>query len=372
MRTWITRTGLATALGAGSEETWSRAVAGGSGVREIEIFDAQRYPARRAATVPGPWPVDRGRAFLGVAADELQRRGALPRDCALVLGSTLGGMDLGTRFVRQGLSGPVEGLEFYLASNQAQWLAARLGIGGPVRVVCDACASGASAMALARRMIRAGACRAAVAGGYDPFCEFVHAGFCALGVVTRTECRPFDARRDGMVLGEGAGLALLEAEPCEGAVELAGTGLTADAFHLTKPEPKGEMAAEAIRLALAEAGEEASAVGYVNAHGTGTIANDRMEAEAIRRAIGRGVPVSSTKPAIGHTLGGAGAIEAILTAEMMRRGVLLPTLGHESADPACEGLDVIVGAPRETRVRVAVSTSFGFGGQNAAVVLRWA
>lgn len=361
--------GVVTALGIGLEETWSRAVAGGSGVRAVEVFDARRYPARQAATVPGTWPVDRGRAFLELAAGELLRRGALPPDCALVLGSTLGGMDLGTRFVRSGLSKAVDGLEFYLAHEQARWLGARLGIRGPVRVVCDACASGASSMALARGLIRAGRCRAAIAGGYDPFCEFVHAGFCALGVVTRTSCRPFDPRRDGMVLGEGAGLALIETEPVEGAVELAGAGLTADAFHLTRPEPSGEMASEAIRLALEEAGEPPSAVGYVNAHGTGTVANDRMEASAIRRVLGDGVPVGSSKPAIGHTLGGAGAIEAILTAEMLRRGVLLPTVGHESLDPLCEGIDVIT-RPRETRVRVAVSTSFGFGGQNAALVLR--
>ncbi len=362
--------GVVTALGAGLEETWTRAAAGESGVRNIETFDARRYSAGQAATVAGAWPADRGLAFLEVAADELLRRGAPPSDCALVLGSTLGGMELGTRFVRAGLAGHGEGLEFYLAQQQARWLASRLGIDGPVRVVCDACASGASAMALARRIIRAGRCRAAIAGGYDPFCEFVHAGFCALGVVTRAVCRPFDPRRDGMVLGEGAGLVLLETEPSEGAVELAGAGLTADAFHLTRPEPTGEMASEAIRLALEEAGEPPSAVGYVNAHGTGTVANDRMEAAAIRRAVGEGATISSTKPAIGHTLGGAGAIEAILTAEMIRRGVLLPTLGHKSLDPVCHGLDVVAGGARETRVRVAVSTSFGFGGQNAALVLR--
>lgn len=370
MRTWITRLGVVTALGAGLEETWTRAAACDSGVRDIDTFDTRRYPARQAATVAGAWAVDRGRAFLEVAAEGLLRRGAPPPDCALVLGSTLGGMELGTRFVRAGLAGTGEGLEFYLAQTQARWLASRLGIDGPVRVVCDACASGASAMALARRIIRTGRCRAAIAGGYDAFGEFVHAGFCALGVVTRAGCRPFDTRRDGMVLGEGAGLVLLETEPSDGAVELAGVGLTADAFHLTRPEPTGEMASEAIRLALLEAGEPPSAVGYVNAHGTGTVANDRMEAAAIRRAIGDGVPVSSCKPAIGHTLGGAGAIEAILTAEMIRRGVLLPTVGHETLDPVCQGLDVVAGQARETRLRVAVSTSFGFGGQNAAVVLR--
>jgi 3-oxoacyl-[acyl-carrier-protein] synthase II len=217
-----------------------------------------------------------------------------------------------------------------------------------------------------------------VCGGFDPLCEFVFAGFHALQALTPDLCRPFDRDRNGMALGEGAGVLLLEAwdrAMGRGARilgEVIGYGESTDAFHMTRPDPEGKGAIAAMRSALEDAGVAPESVGYINAHGTGTSFNDAMEATAIHVVFGpRGteVPVSSTKSMIGHLLGGAGAVEAILTVLAIREGRLPPNLNYRTPDSAC-GLHIVATTEEVPSTDVAISNSFGFGGANASLVFR--
>jgi 3-oxoacyl-[acyl-carrier-protein] synthase II len=267
-------------------------------------------------------------------------------------------------------------------------VAMRHGLHGQTYGVVSACAAGAHALGTAARMIQTGDADAALAGGAEAaITGIATAAFAAMGATSPSGVsRPFDARRDGFVMGEGAGMLVLEdAEAAErrGAKPLAevlGYAATSDAHHLTAPEPSGREAARAIELALADAGLEPGDVDYVNAHGTSTPLNDRSETEALKSALGddaHRIPVSSTKSAIGHLLGAAGAVEAVATIGALRKGIAGPTLGYEEPD---EGLDLDY-VPREARELerrpngagprplVALSDSFGFGGHNAVICL---
>jgi 3-oxoacyl-[acyl-carrier-protein] synthase II len=238
-----------------------------------------------------------------------------------------------------------------------------------------ACASGTQAVALAADWIRTGRADVVLAGGTDLLCRFVVAGFNALRA-TAEVARPFDRERRGLVLGEGAAVLLLEAKDHaarRGAAALArvlGVGAAGDAVHMTAPDREGRGAARAMAAALADAALRPAAVDFVSAHGTGTPYNDGMEAAAITSVFGRrGVAVDSIKGAIGHTLGAAGAFEAVVCVEALRAGAIPPTTGLVDVDPACADLDLVQGAARERRVAVALSTSSGFAGTNAALVL---
>ncbi|MFN8641031.1 MAG: beta-ketoacyl synthase N-terminal-like domain-containing protein [Candidatus Binatia bacterium] len=241
-----------------------------------------------------------------------------------------------------------------------------------------ACASGTHAVGLARELIALDRADVVVAGGAEALCEFVVAGFACLRATTTSAVRPFDARRDGLALGEGAALVVVESAAhatrrgAPAAIEVAGHGLSADAVHMTAPARDGAGAARAMRAALADAGLAPDDVDVVSAHGTATVFNDAMEMAAIPAALGGAatrVPVSGIKGAIGHTLAAAGAFEAVLCARILRDGVVPPTTGCDELDPAC-GLDVVRGAPRALTARVALSTSSAFAGNNAAIVLR--
>jgi 3-oxoacyl-[acyl-carrier-protein] synthase II len=254
--------------------------------------------------------------------------------------------------------------------------------------IVSACSSGAHAVGAAMRMIQYGDADAAVAGGAEAtLTEFGFACFNALQALSPSGIsRPFDARRDGFVMGEGAGMLVLEEERAaqeRGATilgEVAGYGSTSDAHHLTAPEPTGEPAARAIELALRDAGLTPDDVSYVNAHGTSTPLNDAAETAALKRALGESrakrIPVSSTKSAIGHLLGAAGAVEAVATVETLRTRVIPPTLGYEVPDPELD-LDYVPGEARPLLTAngqppAAISNSFAFGGHNVALVLRGA
>jgi 3-oxoacyl-[acyl-carrier-protein] synthase II len=263
-------------------------------------------------------------------------------------------------------------------------LALRYGWTGPTFAVGSACASGGHAIGVATRMIQTGDADAVVTGGSEaPLTPITLAGLRVMETLSSTGVsRPFDARRDGFVVGEGAGVLVLEAE--EAAVargarilgEVLGYGATTDAHHVAMPDPSGRGAERAIRLAMRDAGVEPEEVDYVNAHGTATEANDRMETLALKQALGDEawrVPVSSTKSVIGHLLGGSGAVEAVATVHALRRGVAPPTAGYAEVDP---GLDLdYVPAARPLRDvdghgrRVALSNSFGFGGHNVVLCL---
>jgi 3-oxoacyl-[acyl-carrier-protein] synthase II len=267
-------------------------------------------------------------------------------------------------------------------------LAMRNGIHGQTYGVVSACAAGAQAIGAATRMIEAGDAEAAVAGGAEAaITGLATAAFAAMGATSPTGIsRPFDARRDGFVIGEGAGILVLEeagAAEHRGADvlgEVLGYGATSDAHHLTAPEPSGREAARAIELALADAQLGADDLDYVNAHGTSTPLNDRSETDALKSALGEHawrVPISSTKSAIGHLLGAAGAVEAIATLISLQRAIAPPTLGYGEPD---EGLDLDYvpdgarplpqhGDAEEARQRIGISNSFGFGGHNAVLCL---
>jgi 3-oxoacyl-[acyl-carrier-protein] synthase II len=275
-----------------------------------------------------------------------------------------------------------------MGNAAAAALAMRHGIHGQTYGVVSACAAGANAIGSAVRMIEAGDAEAALAGGAEAaLTGLAVAAFAAMGATSPSGVsRPFDARRDGFVMGEGAGVLVLEeaeAAKRRGAEvlgEVLGYGATSDAHHLTAPEPSGAEAARAIDLALEDAGLGADEIDYVNAHGTSTTLNDRTETEALKMALGaeaRRVPVSSTKSAIGHLLGAAGAVEAIATIGALQRGAAPPTLGWEEREEGLD-LDYVPGEARALPARrngdgarplVGISNAFGFGGHNAVLCL---
>lgn len=278
------------------------------------------------------------------------------------------------------------GIPQYMPNAGAAAVSMKYGLRGQTYSVVSACSSGAHAIGSALRMIQFGDADAVVAGGSEAtLTAFGFACFNAMQALSPTgRCRPFDARRDGFVMGEGAAMLVLEeasAAQARGAAilaEVAGYGSTSDAYHLTAPEPTGGPAARAIELALVDAGVTPEQVSYVNAHGTSTPLNDSAETAALKRALGeeraRQIPVSSTKSAIGHLMGAAGAAEAVATVAALRARVVPPTLGYEVPDPDCD-LDYVPGESRamptsDGEPPIAISNSFAFGGHNVTLVLR--
>jgi len=259
-----------------------------------------------------------------------------------------------------------------------------VGVTGPSLGLVTACAAGAHAIGLAADYVRTGQADWALAGGAEAvMLRLVYAAFDRMGALTpntdpRSASRPYDARRDGFVMGEGAGVVLLESEShaCrrggEALAELLGMGSTCDAFHITAPHERGEGAQAAMAHALDSAGLSPDQVDYINGHGTSTLLNDRAETYAIKSLFGERaaeIPVSSTKSQIGHLLGAAGGVEACAVVSAMTEGFIPATTTWEERDPECD-LDYVPGMPREKPIRVALSNSFGFGGQNACLVLR--
>ncbi len=245
----------------------------------------------------------------------------------------------------------------------------RLGLNGPALTVSTACSSSAKVFATAARHIQAGWCDAAVVGGADSLCQMTLYGFHSLQLVSAQPCRPLDVQRDGISIGEAAAFALLERPAdAEAGVALLGYGESADGYHLSSPHPDGRGALEAMRAALERAGLDADALDYVNLHGTGTPANDSAETRAVDALAGRGVPVSSTKGWTGHTLGAAGATEAVFGALAIEHGFLPGTLNLDTPDPALAPLDLIRSS-RDATVRRVLSNSLGFGGSNCSLLL---
>ena len=260
----------------------------------------------------------------------------------------------------------------------ATGLAREIGVRGPVVSPSIACASGTHVVGLALELIRAGQADVCVVGGVETLCAFVVNGFNCLRATTADTVRPFDARRSGLLLGEGAAMLVVEerdharARGARTDVEVVGTGLAGDATHMTAPARDGAGAARAMRMALTDAGIAPTDVDFISAHGTGTIYNDAMEMAAITSVFGEAaarIPVNSIKGSIGHTLGAAGSFEAIMCAQVLRTGLIPATVNCEQLDPACH-LDIVIGAPRRQPVRTVLSTSSAFAGNNAAIVLQ--
>jgi 3-oxoacyl-[acyl-carrier-protein] synthase II len=265
----------------------------------------------------------------------------------------------------------------YQAQRQALDLADALGFRGPITIIANACASGANAIGHAWELVRSGQFERVVTGGYDALSHLVFAGFDSLQALSTTQCRPFDAHRDGLGLGEGAAVLTLESlehARRRGASilgEVIGYGASSDLHHLTQPHPRGDAALVSMKEACENARVEPAQIHYVNAHGTGTPLNDSAEAEAINRFFGERattLPVSSTKSSIGHLLGAAGAVEAIVCLMALRGQWLPPTLTLQERDAAC-AFPVVTHAT-DAPLDCALTNSFGFGGANASLILR--
>jgi len=264
-----------------------------------------------------------------------------------------------------------------MANAGASGISMEFGITGPAFTVATACASSAHAIGLATNMVRSGMCDVAIAGGSEAtFSEGLLLAWEAMRVVSPTVCRPFSRDRNGMMLGEGSAMLVIESlehAQARGATplaEIAGFGMSSDAHHVTQPSAEG--AARAVTRALNDAGIRPEQMGYVNAHGTGTLVNDVTETRALHQAFGDHagrLAVSSTKSMHGHTLGAAGAIESAAAILALREGFLPPTIHYNEPDPECD-LDYVPNKARKAKVNVAMSNSFGFGGQNDTIIIR--
>jgi 3-oxoacyl-[acyl-carrier-protein] synthase II len=288
-------------------------------------------------------------------------------DC-IVMGTTSGGMSLGEEFYRSLASGlpawsATRKVRAYAPQEPVMQAMSTFGFSSPVRIVSNACASGTNALGLACQMIRAGTARRVLAGGYDALSQLVFAGFDCLRAMTAEKCRPFDAGRTGLSLGEGAAVFCLEKADCD--LSITGYGSSTDTHHLTQPHPSGCGPLSAMRRALESANADPTSVEYINAHGTGTPLNDSSEARAIL-AICPNAPVSSTKSMTGHALGAAGAIEAAFCCLALRAEFLPSNINFAQSEFP---LDIVANKIRPRKIHRMVSNSFGFGGSNAAVVL---
>ncbi len=407
-RVVVTGMGAITPIGTGLEAFWDGLVAGRSGVGPITQFDASEFETRIAAEVHDFDPtaymdrkearrMDRFAQF-AVAATALALKdagldglqGVDPERVGVLIGSGIGGIKTLEEQARILVEkGPRRVSPFLvpmmipdIASGQVSIL---FGAKGHNACSVAACASGANSIGDAFRVIQSGMADVMITGGTEAaITPLAMAGFCAAGALsTRNEepekaSRPFDKERDGFVMGEGAGILILEALESarrRGAriyAELVGYASTGDAYHITAPDPTGEGAARAMRMALADAGVKPEEVGYINAHGTSTQYNDKFETLSIKLVFGEHahrIPVSSNKSMVGHLLGAAGGVEAIATALALYHGVLPPTINYEHPDPECD-LDYIPNEARHQQVEVAISNSFGFGGHNAVLVFR--
>jgi 3-oxoacyl-[acyl-carrier-protein] synthase II len=306
-----------------------------------------------------------------------------PERIGVSIGGTTGGMLEAEDLLRRRLAGdldrmPARGLVAMPVHSTADALAAVFGCRGPRVTAVTACSSSANSVGLGADLIQDDRADVVLTGGTDSHCKMTYAGFNALQALSPDVCRPFDRRRAGLSLGEGAAVFVLEEEGrarkrgAEILAEFAGYGMSADAYHLTAPDPEARGAALAMRRALRDAGVEPRAVGYVNAHGTGTPQNDPIETRAIKAVFADHacrLAVSSTKSQTGHCLGAAGAIEILATVLALRHGFLPPTVNLEERDPECD-LDYVPRHARAERVSLAVSNSYGFGGNNTSVVLK--
>jgi len=383
--------GVVSPYGAGVKTFWAGLAAGTCAIRPITLIETDGFRSRIAAEVPADTVAGLGVSARRTRADRLglaAAREALAdavlsardrAETALVVGAVGGGMFEGEEWyweeTRNGRPSPrITALRSILPCTHAETLGFRLGLGGPKETVVMACASGAAAIALGADLIREGAASCALVGGVDALTRICFMGFNALRLLDPEPCRPFDRDRKGMSIGEAAAFLVLEdAERCRarGARhhgELLGAAVTTDAHHVTAPHPEGEGMVRAMTQALHNARVAPDDIGYVNAHGTGTLQNDRTEALALARVFGAGrVLVSSTKSLVGHTMAAAGSLEAVATLLTLQHGLVPPTAHLEHVDPEIP-FDCVPRVAREAPLERALSNSFGFGGQNVSLI----
>lgn len=405
-RVVITGMGAVTSLGMGADSLWQAIANGKSGISRIERIDVADLPTQVAAEIKA---FDAG-AFMdrkeakrmdrfaqyAVAATRLALEEARLDEedlqqarAGMMIGTGIGGLETLENQHRVLLEKGADRVSPFLVpmmlpNMAAGMVAIKYRIKGFVECVVTACASSTNAVGDAFKLIRRGAADVMIAGGTEaPITRLAMAGFCASKTMSTnldaaSACRPFDAQRDGFVMGEGSGVLVLEelqhaiARGVGIIAELVGYGCTNDAYHMTAPAPDGEGAAHCMQLALADAAIGPEAVQYINAHGTSTELNDKIETAAIKSVFGQHahrLAVSSTKSMTGHLLGAAGGIEAIITASAIRDGFVPPTINYHQPDPACD-LYVVPNQGENRSIRYALSNSFGFGGHNATLVLK--
>ncbi|MGH2920549.1 MAG: beta-ketoacyl-ACP synthase II [Gaiellaceae bacterium] len=406
-RVVITGLGAVTPLGNDVDTSWANLVAGKSGAADIKQWDASAYPVHFACELkdfdPQTWierkqarRMDRFAQMIVAAARQAETDSGLNVEpeaerIGASIATGIGGLQAFQDCYDVLLArGPDRVNPFsipqIIPNMGAAWVSMELGTRGPLSSQCTACAASNMAIGDAADMIRLGRADVVFAGGTEAgITEVGIAGFSAMRALSRRNetpeaaSRPFDAGRDGFVMGEAGGVVVLEeleharARGAKIYAELLGYGLSSDAKHVTEPDPSGANPARAMRMAFADAGIEPDEVDYINAHGTSTPLGDASETKVIKLALGDEVaqktPVSSTKGATGHCLGAAGAVEAIFTILAVNRNTLPPTINYEAPDPDCD-LDYVPNDAREADVRVGVSNSFGFGGHNACIVVR--
>ena len=395
-RTVITGLGAVSAVGTGLPEFWDALVNGRDGTKAITAFDPSLYRTKIAAEVSPFYPerhfskkevrrLSRCDQFGLVAFREAWRsarldREPVDRERVGVIGSRVRGHPLRGKIFQRILRGIQKSspslLISYSLATTTDLIAVESGLKGPRTTTATVCSSSSASIGVAYEMIQMGLADVMVTGGSDSLCEVSYSGFSSLKLVDPENCKPFDKRRQGLVLGEGAGILILEdlehakkrGAPIHG--EFLGYGICADAYHLTAPEPNGEGVERVIRLALDHAGVSPDEVGTINAHGTATPFNDIAETRGIKRVFGeraREIPISGIKSMIGHCLGAAGGLEAVATVLTVERGIIPPTIHYEVPDPLCD----LYYTPNQSipkDVRVAISNSFAFGGNNACLV----
>ena len=406
-RVVITGMGTVNPLGITVEESWKNVVNGVSGVGPITLFDPSALNVHFAAEVKGFEPDKYMDAKEARRRDRFEQLGAAAAKDALassgleiteansgrigvLVSSAIGGIkSLQDAVIMNHTEGPRRVSPFLIPmlmpNGAAGMIAIDQQIKGPCFSVASACASGSDGIGTAFLMLKAGMIDAALAGAAEmTICAVGVAAFDRVGAMSRRNDdysmtpQPFDKNRDGLVMGEGAAVLVLERESdakARGAnilAELAGYGATADAFHVTAPHEHGAGGSAAIRMALNSAKANMDELGYINAHGTGTLLNDQSETRAVKAAFGEKayeIPISSTKSMTGHMMGATGALEVIFCVQAIRQGILPPTVHYETPDPECD-LDYIPNEAREKKINLAISNAFGFGGHNAVLAIR--
>lgn len=392
----ITGIGVISALGPRREDLLQGIKEDRCGIEKISLLDASSYRSSWAGQAPTPSPLADLGPFrrcsradllaLQAATEALSDAGLAEsqlQDTAVVIGTGAGGTHLTEAYRLKLLeegerAAPASWLIPHQPANTADLVANRFAINGPRLSLMTACSSSATALGIGLDMIRLGRARRVLAGGTESICHLTYGGFSALRAMDENPCRPFHADRRGLTLGDGASMIMLEDlddARHRGAVpyaELAGYGVSADAYHLTAPAPDGRGAVAAMTRALEDAGVGLDQVQYINAHGTATPHNDPIEVASIKKVFGphaEGLAISSTKAMTGHTLGAAGALEAAICALAIREGILPATLRLDRPDPACD-LDLVPCSARPFDLTIAMSNSFAFGGNNTSLILR--
>jgi len=400
-RAVITGMGTVNSIGKNLADFARALKAGDCGIGPVTLFDTSGYRTQVAGEVrefntgkmiPAEFSLKRmsrsDRMAMAATVEALKQAGLFPLpehlrgDVGVVIGGGAGGMpeaeDFFDRYLRtRGRRAHFSKLSSLYCSSTADHIASKLGLMGPKTSLMTACSSSATAIGFARDLIRMGAARIVLAGGTEPLSRITFASFNALRAMDPDHCKPFDRARRGLSLGEGAGIMVIEAFDHawdRGARifgEVLGCGVTGDAHHMTAPDPMGSGAVRSMIAALKDSGIAPERVDYINAHGTATPANDLMETKAIKEVFGSRayrIPVSSTKSMTGHALGAAGAIESIACVCAVEQGFIPPTIHLVETDAECD-LDYVSGDARYADIRIALSNSFAFGGNNTSVVL---